>query len=126
MAAGGAKDTQGALKISGEIKAGAAFAWAGAAFSPGVTVMAPANLGAKKGIVFWAKGTARPCAIEFFARSRGFRPVSKIFTAGPDWKEYGVTFQELGLDGTDIMMIFFGAVNDPGPFTLWIDEIRLK
>jgi hypothetical protein len=31
----------------------------------------------------------------------------------------------LGLDGSDIMMIFFGAVNEPGPFTLWIDRVRL-
>jgi imidazolonepropionase-like amidohydrolase len=125
-APGGEEETRGAMKISGEIKGGAAFAWAGAAFSPGTSIMAPANLGSKKGVTFWAKGSARSCAIEFFSRSRGFRPVAKNFTVGSEWKEYAVTFEELGLDGTDIMMIFFGAVNDPGPFSLWIDGIRLK
>jgi hypothetical protein len=52
--------------------------------------------------------------------------LSSFSAAGPEWKEYAVTFEELGLDGSDVMMIFFGAVNDPGPFTLWIDQIRLK
>lgn len=125
-ASGGAEGSRGALKISGEIKDGAAISWAGAAFSPGAAVMAPANLGAKKGIVFRAKGTSRRCAIELFARGRGFQPAAKIFAVGPEWKEYGVTFGDLGLDGTDIMMIFFGAVYDPGAFTLFIDDIRLK
>ena len=51
--------------------------------------------------------------------------MARTFAAGPEWKEFQVTFEELGLDGSDIMMIFFGAVNEPGPFTLWIDRVRL-
>ena len=120
----GAEGSRGSLKMTGEVKAGAA-PWAGVAFSPGSTMMAPANLSGRKGVAFWAKGQAGPCAVEFFARGRGFRPVAKMFTAGPEWKEFQVTFEELGLDGSDIMMIFFGAVNEPGPFTLWIDRVRL-
>jgi imidazolonepropionase-like amidohydrolase len=124
--AGGAEGSRGALKISGEIKNGAAITWAGAAFSPGASVMAPANLGAKKSVVFWAKGTPRRCAVELFSRGRGFQPALKVFSVGSEWREYTVTFEELGLDGGDVMMIFFGAVYDSGEFTLWIDQIRLQ
>jgi imidazolonepropionase-like amidohydrolase len=125
-ASGGADGSRGCLKISGAIKEGSANPWAGAAFSPGMAPMAPANLSAKKGLVFQAKGAAGRCAVELFSRGRGFRPAAKTFTVGPEWKEYAVTFEELGLDGSDIMMIFFGAVNEAGPFTLWIDGLRLK
>jgi hypothetical protein len=37
-----------------------------------------------------------------------------------------VTFDDLKIDGADVIMIFFGAVLDPGPFTLYIDNVRLK
>ena len=123
---GGAVGSRGAMKIGGEIRDGFAFPWAGAAFSPGTSSNAPANLSAKSGIAFWAKGDARRYAVEVFTRGKGFMPAMKVFMAGPEWKEYAITFEELGIDGSDVMMIFFGAVQDPGPFTLFVDEIRLK
>jgi imidazolonepropionase-like amidohydrolase len=123
---GGAAGSQGALQITGEIVAGAAFRWAGAMFSPGNTVMAPVNLAAKKGIGFWAKGDVRTYSVEIFSQARGFIPASKMFTAGPEWKEYSFPFADFQLDGGGIMAIFIGAYDEPGKFTLAIDNVRLK
>jgi imidazolonepropionase-like amidohydrolase len=122
----GARGSQGAMKLSGEIAEGAMFRWAGAMFGPGKTIMAPANLSSRKGISFWAKGDARQCALEFFAQSRGFMPVIKFFKVGPEWKEYTVTFEEVKLDGTGIMGVFIGAVTVPGTFVLYVDDVKLK
>jgi hypothetical protein len=41
-------------------------------------------------------------------------------------KEFRVSFAELGIDGSAVMMIFVGAVQEAGPFTLWIDDVRLE
>lgn len=122
----GAAGSRGALMISGEIVPGAPYRWAGALFSPGKTVMAPADLSAKKAILFRAKGTARSCAIEIFAQSRGFMPAVKAFTPGPEWGDFAVTFEELGLDGTGVMGVFIGAATEPGKFSLLVDDVRLK
>ena len=123
---GGAEGSRGALEITGEILPGAPFKWAGAMFSPGPSMMAPVNLSSKKAVSFWAKGDKRPCAVEIFAQSLGFRPAVVNFTPGPEWKEYTFPFSEFKLDGSGLMAIFIGAVTDEGKFKLMIDNVRLK
>ncbi len=123
---GGAEGSRGALEITGEILPGAAFKWAGAMFSPGPSMMAPVNLSSKKAVSFWAKGDKRPCAVEIFAQSLGFRPAVVNFTPGPEWKEYTFPFADFKLDGSGLMAIFIGAVTDEGKFKLTIDNVGLK
>jgi len=123
---GGAEGSKYALQIRGEIVQGSSFRWAGAMFLPGKAVMSPANLSSKKAVSFWAKGDSRPCAVEIFAQSLGFIPAIKTFTVGPEWKEYTFPFTEFNLDGSDITAIFIGAYDEPGKFTLTIDNVRLK
>jgi imidazolonepropionase-like amidohydrolase len=122
---GGADTSRGAMKITGEIVPGAAFRWAGALFSPGKTMMSPTNLSAKKGISFWAKGEPRTYAAEVFAQGLGFRPAVKVFHVSSDWKEYEFLWTDFNVSGADLMAIFIGAAQDPGPFTLFIDRVRL-
>jgi len=123
---GGAEGSRRALEVTGEILPGAAFKWAGAMFSPGATIMAPTNLSAKKAINFWAKGDSRLYAVEIFAQSLGFVPAAKMFTVGPEWKEYTFPFSDFKQDGAGLMAIFIGAVTDEGKFKLTIDNVRLK
>ncbi len=125
-AEGGAENSKGALKVTGEIVPGAQFRWSGVLFSPGAAFMSPANLSAKKGISFWAKGELRTYAVEIFAQSLGYIPAAKTFRVTPDWKEYEFTWKDFNVSGTDIMAIFIGAYQDPGTFALFIDNIRLK
>ncbi len=122
----GAQGSKGALLITGDLVTGSQYQWAGALFSPGPTMMSPANLSFKKSISFWAKGDGKTYAVMIFAQSLGFIPAIQTFTAVPEWKEFVFTFEGFGIDGTDIMGIFIGASQEPGEFRLYIDDVRLK
>ncbi len=122
----GAEESRGAMKISGEIVGGSTYRWAGALFSPGPGVMAPVNLSSKKALSFWARGDARLFAVEIFAQSLGVVPAIRTFTAGSQWKEYVFSFADFGLDGGGIMAVIITAYQDPGPFTLFVDNVRLR
>jgi hypothetical protein len=89
--------------------------------------MSPANLSAKSGITFWAKGDGKTATIMVFSQSRGFLPALKTFVAGPEWKPVRFDWKEFdGLDGTGMLGIFFGGGFEPGPFELQIDEVKLS
>jgi hypothetical protein len=123
---GGAAQSRGCLKISGEILAGGPSAWAGAMFMPGSTMMAPVDLPAGTVVRFKAKGTPRAYAFEAFARALGYVPAIFRLEIGPEWREFAVPLADLKLDGSGIMGLFFGAIGEAGAFSLWLDDIRLK
>ena len=123
---GGAQGSSKSLLVTGTVVPGSAFTWAGVMFMPGPTMMAPADLSAKKSIRFWAKGDGKKVACMIFAQSLGFTPAGQNFTAGPEWKEFTFTWESFRLKGSDIMGIFFGASGEAGDFALQIDDVRLK
>jgi len=125
VVAGGASGTAKSLAISGEVKAGFAFPWAGVMFLPGAAPMAPVNLSKFQGVSFWTKGDGRSYELMFFATRLGRMPAIKNFTAGPDWAQVTVPFSDLNLDGTDIMGIFVGGGPALGTFRFQVDEVRL-
>jgi len=126
LAKEGAQGSKGALLVTGTLIKGSAFQWAGVMFSPGPTIMSPANLSFKKSISFWVKGDGRKYAVMIFAQSLGFMPAVQTFVAGPDWKEYVFPFEKFNVDGSDIMGIFIGSSQEYGEFTLYIDNVHLK
>lgn len=125
VVAGGAGGTGRSLVISGEIKEGFAFPWAGVMFFPGRRPMAPADLSKFDGISFQAKGEGATYQFLTFATRLGQVPAQKPFTAGPEWTRHTISFQELGLDGSDAIGFFFGGGPALGEFRLQIDEVRL-
>ncbi len=122
---GGAGGSARALAISGEIKEGFAFPWAGVMFSPGRRPMAPVDLSKFDGISFQAKGEGATYQFMAFASRLGMMPAQKPFTAGPEWTRHTVSFQDLGLDGSDTIGFFFGGGPALGAFRLQIDDVRL-
>src|SRR5262245_13872566 len=123
----GAQGSRRSLLITGEISPDLSYAWAGAMFSPGSTVMAPANLSSKDEISFWARGDGKTCRIMLFARSHGFQPEIKSFVAGPEWKRFAFRISEFGgMDGSDLMGILFAGGPAPGRFVLQIDDVILS
>ncbi len=123
---GGAEGSANALRVSGEVVQGVAFPWSGVMFSPGPVMMAPANLSSKKAIRFWAKGDGRTYQLMVFATRLGFRPASRPFVAGPDWKEFALPFADFaGIDGSDIMGIAWTAGPKTGTYELSLDSVRL-
>jgi imidazolonepropionase-like amidohydrolase len=126
VAAGGAEGSKNALRVTGDLAAGSAVAWAGVMFSPGATPMAPANLSSHKAIRFWVKGDGRTYQLMLFSKRLGYRPAVQTFVAGPDWKPVTLSFAAFGVaDPNDIMGILWSA-SQPGAFTFDLDNIRLE
>lgn len=123
---GGARGSKKSLLVTGTNITESVQNWAGVMFSPGTSMMAPANLSFKKAISFWAKGDGKRYACLIFAQSLGWTPAIQYFTSGPEWKEYTFPYEKFGVDGSDIMGIFIGASGTPGDFVLQIDDVRLK
>jgi hypothetical protein len=126
LVADGAKGSSKSLLITGTVVMGSASTWAGTMFMPGATMMAPADLSARKSIGFWAKGDGKKYACMIFAQSLGWTPAGQYFTAGPEWNEFTFTLESFRLKGNDIMGIFIGASGEAGDFSFQIDDIRLK
>jgi hypothetical protein len=61
-----------------------------------------------------------------FAQSLGFMPAIQTFVADSEWKEFVFPFEGFNIDGSDVMGIFIGASLNPGEFTLYLDNVRLK
>jgi imidazolonepropionase-like amidohydrolase len=123
---GGAQGSSKSLSVTGTVVPGTALNWAGVMFMPGPTMMAPADLSAKKSISFWAEGDGKKYACMIFAQSLGWTPAGQDFTADPEWREYTFTFESFRLKGNDVMGIFIGASGESGDFALQIDDVRLK
>ena len=127
IAPGGANGSKGCLDIAGEVAEGRGpAAWAGALFSPGASMMAPANLSSKKSLSFWAKGEGRSYAVMIFAKSFGYQPAIQTFAAGAEWKQFTFPLQSFHTDGHDLMGVFFGSSPAPGKFDLAIDDVRFE
>jgi hypothetical protein len=99
VVAGGAHGSQKSLAISGEVRQGFAFPWAGLMFLPGPRPMAPTDLSGFGGVSFEAKGEAG-ATYQFmaFATHLGRMPVQKTFTAGPEWQRVTFSFADLGVE----------------------------
>jgi imidazolonepropionase-like amidohydrolase len=125
VVAGGA-ESERSLAISGELKPGFSYPWAGAIFFPGPQPMAPVDLSRFAGISFWAKGESVPYSLLLFATRLGRMPAVKTFEAGLEWKRYTFRFADFGIDGSDVTGIFWGGGPAQGPFRLQIDGVRLE
>jgi beta-glucosidase len=127
----GANGTKGALKVSGEVILGGLYPWAGAMFSPGAAAPGrepePVNLSNKKTISFWAKGDGKMYALALLTeRNSGQMPAIKLFTAGPEWKQYTFSFASFQTDGSDLSALLFAHAQIPGKFEFELDELEIR
>lgn len=124
---GGAEGSKGALRISGFIEDRPLPRWAGAQFSPGARMMAPANLSARKAITFRARGDGRTYAIMIFSLSGGFSRAEKTFVAAREWGMHRFELKDFeGCNVRTVMAVFLGGGPDTGPFELLIDDVRIE
>ncbi len=88
--------------------------------------MSPANLSAKRGISFWARGDGKPMYVMVFSQARGFVPAMKTFNASREWTSFHFDWSEFdNLDGSGTLGIFFGGGAQVGPFELQLDDVAL-
>jgi imidazolonepropionase-like amidohydrolase len=125
VVSGGAQGSGHALKISGEVKPGFAFPWAGAMFMPGTQPMAPVDLSGLQALEVWMQGDGA-VTIMLFAASLGRTPSTKTVEAGPEWKKYTFPISDFpGIDPSGLMGIFFGVSPAPRKFEVRVDDVRL-
>jgi beta-xylosidase len=125
--AGGANNSKGALRVTGELVPGAQFLWAGALFTPGSSPAEGVNLSGKKTISFWAKGDGKTYTIAVTTEShQGGMPAMKPFAAGPEWKLSSFPISDFQTDGSDITGVAFVSGGTPGKFEFEIDEVEIK
>lgn len=123
---GGAENSKGALRVTGEIIPGAPFTWAGALFVPGSSPVDPVNLSSKKVISFWAKGDGKTYAIAVGTQAKQNQmPAIKTFVAGAEWKQYSFPISAFDTEGEDITNLAF-AQSSVGNFEFEIDRLEIK
>lgn len=120
---GGAAGSAKSLAITGEVRAGFAYPWAGAVLMLGDPPMTPIDVSRFAGVSFAARGEGGMMLV--FAKHLGRIPAAKPFAAGAEWQQFTVPFAELGLDGTDVQGVFLGGGPALGPFRLQVDDVRL-
>jgi hypothetical protein len=124
---GGASNSKGALRVTGEVVAGGPFPYSGVMFVPGSSPMDVVNLSSKKTISFWAKGDGKTYAVALLTEGNaGGMPAIKPFVAGPEWKEYSFPMSTFRSDGTDIRGLAFARGQEPGTFEFEIDQVEIK
>jgi imidazolonepropionase-like amidohydrolase len=122
---GGASGSAKALRIEGEIVP-APVTWAGAMFFPGTAPMSPVDLSQRRAITFWTRGDGGSYQLMVYAKTSGYMPKMRPFTAGAEWTRVRVPFSDFETDGHDIMGLFFGASGSTGKFVLSIDDVRVE
>ena len=122
---GGANNSKGALRVSGEVVASPQASYAGVGFNPGAGPMQPANLSKKKTIRFWAKGDGKNYLVVLLTKGEEAMPPNKPFVAGPEWKQYSFPLSDFNTDGGNITSLAFASVV-PGKFEFEIDEVEIR
>ncbi len=127
LAAGGAEGSAGSLRVTGEVKQGFAFPWAGVLFSPGASPMAPADFSSKQRLRFWARGDAQTYEVMLFAKNLGYQPAIQTFVAGSEWKEITITLADFkGADLKTVLGLAWCAGPQPATFDFQLDNVRLE
>jgi hypothetical protein len=126
----GANSSKGALRVTGELVAGAPFLWAGALYAPGSSAGGqpePVNLSGKKTISFWAKGDGKMYTMAVMTEANASQmPAMKMFTAGDEWKQYSYPISAFGTDGSDLGALIFACGQTPGKFEFELDDLEIR
>lgn len=128
IANNGASNSRGALEISGQIKSGFAFPWAGVFFAPGKKAMQPVNYSNSKELVFWTKGDGRTYSVmTFSSAAAGGVPPSQSFKTSSEWKEVRLPLDGFeGLELSNVTGFSFNANGPEGDFGFMIDNVEIR
>jgi imidazolonepropionase-like amidohydrolase len=123
----GANNSRGALEVTGEIKQGFAFPWAGVFFAPGEKSTQAVNYENATELVFWAKGDGRRYNVMTFSSTQAGVPPTQSFIAGPSWSEVRLPLDGFaGLDLSQVTGFSFNAGAPEGEFGFMIDNVEIR
>jgi ABC-2 type transport system permease protein len=124
---GGAAGSARALEVTGDLRPGAQYPFAGTFFFPeGEPMQGLMDYSGKKTLSFWARGDGRRFTLMVFSgATQGGIPLMYGFKTGPDWQKYELELAKFGAaDFKRVRGIAFGALNEMGPFRFQIDDVR--
>lgn len=124
--AAGAEGTPGALAVSGTIRAGYVYPWAGVMYFPGSQPMTAVDLGDRHRLSFQVRGDGGQYHVMLFSGSRGGMPIWEDFRASAEWQRVELDLNDFG--GANLhrlRAIGFTAGPGKGPFRFVIDRVEL-
>lgn len=124
----GAGGSRGALGVTGEIRPGFPFPWAGVMFFPAAEMMQPVDLSGRAELVFQVRGDGRSYnAMLFSGPSVQGMPATLAFQAGPEWSEVRLALSDFpGADLSLVRGIAFTAGQPAGAFEFALDQVELR
>jgi imidazolonepropionase-like amidohydrolase len=123
----GAMHHSAALEVTGEIKTGYSYPWAGVYFSPGTKAFEPVDYSNAKELVFWAKGDGRKYNVMAFSTTASGIPPTQTFIAGPEWQAVRLPLSGFeGLELKNVTGFAFNAGAPEGNFQFMIDNVEIK
>jgi hypothetical protein len=126
---GGARNSKGALEVTGTIGDAIQYPFGGTAFFPKSTDdQAFMDYSSKHTLSFYARGDGRQYTVVFLAGlAVDAIPAMYSFEAGADWREVRIRLDSLAsLDLKRVHGIVIGATGPPGDFRFAIDDVRLE
>jgi ABC-2 type transport system permease protein len=128
LVAGGAGGSAGALEVTGELRPGAQYPYAGTFFFPeGPPMEGLMDYSGRKTLSFHARGDGRRYTLMVFTGVTMGIPLMYNFTAGPEWRRYELNLADFSAhDFKRVRGMAFGAMGENGPFQFKIDDIRLE
>jgi imidazolonepropionase-like amidohydrolase len=115
------------IRLSGEIRSGFGWPWAGAMFFPGDQPMAPVDLSAFENLRFKVRGEPAGLRVMVFSPALGTMPATQTIEIGADWQVYELALK--GFSGADLAAISgvaFVAGPELGPFEFDLAEVILE
>ncbi len=122
--ADGANGSRGALRVSGEVRQGFAYPWAGVSFLPGDAAMTAVDLRAFRAISFKIRGT--PGNYAFTVLGSSAQPAFVPLAVGEAWREVRLKWADLpAADWQAVRMLGISRAS-PGAFWFELDDVVLE
>ncbi len=124
----GAAGSAGALEVTGELRPGAQYPFAGTFFFPeGTPMEGLMDYSSRKSLSFHARGDGRRYTLMVFTGTTMGIPLMYNFEAGPEWRRYELELADFSAhDFKRVRGMAFGAMGETGPFQFQVDDIRLE
>ncbi|MEM8997204.1 MAG: CIA30 family protein, partial [Acidobacteriota bacterium] len=117
----------GALVVSGEVKTGAMFPWAGAMVFPGPEAMAPVDLSSRSELRFRVRGDGRRYSAMLFSGAMDGIPPTRSFTAGDEWQVVRFELESFQrVEPGSVRGVAFTAGDPAGAFRFELDDVEIR
>ncbi|MFY2764084.1 CIA30 family protein [Arenimonas sp. MALMAid1274] len=125
--AGGAEGSEGALRVQGQVRPGAAQRWAGAFFNPGDQMMQAVDARAVSSLVMHVRGDGRRLSVLVFSGGQGTPPAARSIETTGEWARVELPLAEFtGVDAGQLRAIAITTGEPEGAFWFELDGVEIR